>query len=160
MNKQPEKWWACVCACLLTACSPSEEKQPENASAVRAASSAAIANTILQNEAQDDILQARKQAKAEVSESDIAALETPMFDTASSAFTASVPTDLPPLHPICEQYYQRADACFAKQGTDAAALRAQNQEAKIAVMREQPDETTCQLLSHSFDNVALNLGCE
>lgn len=166
MRRQPEniRWIGLLCV-LLSACSPDADdaQQASQTAASVAANKAAIASEILADTAsQSDILQARKEAKAEVSASDIAEMAAQMNVYASDVFfqAASVPENLPPLHPICEQYYRRADACFARQGDDANVLRAQNQEAKIEVMRENPDEATCHALNNSFNSVAMNLGCE
>ncbi|MDK4689225.1 hypothetical protein [Kingella negevensis] len=148
---------------LLAACSPSETTQQTAASAPKTASeSTAIANDIIASASQEDILSARKEAKNAVTASDVTAAAQTQFpiDTASAPFPAASEANLPPLNPICEQYYHRADACFAKQGEDADTLRAQNQEARLEVMRESPDEAACQALNRSFDAVAYQLRCE
>ncbi|ULJ65581.1 hypothetical protein [Wielerella bovis] len=169
MRRQPENIaYALLLGALLSACSPNQDDAPQTPHIIAAsveANQAAIASAILADTApQSDILQARKEAKAEVSASDIAEMAAQMNmlpEYVPDTFqAASVPENLPPLHPICEQYYQRVDACFARQGDDANALRAQNQEAKIEVMRENPDEATCHALNQSFNSVAMNLGCE
>ncbi|MDK4684979.1 hypothetical protein QDY72_07290 [Kingella negevensis] len=150
---------------LLAACSPSETVQQTAASASKTASEStaiAIANDIIASASQEDILSARKEAKNAVTASDVTAAAQTQFpiDTASAPFPAASEANLPPLNPICEQYYHRADACFAKQGEDADTLRAQNQEARLEVMRESPDEAACQALNRSFDAVAYQLRCE
>ena len=60
---------------------------------------------------------------------------------------------------ICERYYQRVDQCFARQGEDAEALRASNQELRVELARSRPTENECAALNRSFDTLAPTLGC-
>ena len=111
----------------------------------------------VQNTEQDDILNARRAAKAEVSASDIeaAGLSRP----ADGFQAASMPEDVPPLPPVCEEYYRRTDQCFAQQGEDAEALRQSNQSLRLELARSRPTEAECTALNQSFDNLAAYLGC-
>ena len=150
--------YATMTTLLLSSCSPDNARESTVASSSTQHTDH-IAQEILQTASQSDILSARQEAKLEVSASDILALSM-LPEHASTPFdAASEPSDLPPLHPICEQYYRRVDTCFAHQGNDANALRTKNQEDKLAMRREQPSEATCIALNQSFDDVATNLAC-
>ena len=72
---------------------------------------------------------------------------------------ASMPEDVPPLPPVCEEYYRRTDQCFAQQGEDAEALRQSNQSLRLELARSRPTEAECTALNQSFDNLAAYLGC-
>ncbi len=119
------------------------------------ASDAAKDYSWVQNTQQDDILNARREAKEQVGAADIAAWEnTPPAES----FTAP-PENLPPLPASCERYYQRVDQCFAQQGEDAEALRASNQDLRVELARSNPSENECAALNRSFDTLAPTLGC-
>ncbi|MDK4607921.1 hypothetical protein [Kingella kingae] len=153
---------------LLAACSPSETTSPEsNHSSSPAASQSAVAEQLLNVVSRENILQTSQQAMQNASASDVANEWTvTMLTSAPESLplpapqSASSTSHLPPLNAVCEQYYQRADACFAKQGDDANELRLQNQTAREDALRQQPDEAACTALNRSFDAVAQNLGCE
>ena len=146
---------------LLAACSPSETTSPKpNASSPAAASQSVVAEQLLNVAAREDILQTSKQAMQNASASDWVAASEPLVQPLPAPQSASDTSHLPPLNAVCEQYYQRADACFAKQSDDANALRLQNQTAREDALRQQPDEAACTALNRSFDAVAQNLGCE
>ena len=114
----------------------------------------------VQNTEQDDILNARREAKEQVGVSDIAAWEnTPPPAEASAAPPEALPENLPPMPAICERYYQRVDQCFARQGEDAEALRASNQDLRAELARSRPSENECAALDRSFDTLAPTLGC-
>ena len=134
---------------------------PAAASAPRTASDVAAKDySWVQNTEQDDILNARREAKEQVSVSDIAASEnTPPPAEASAAPPEALPENLPPMPAICERYYQRVDQCFARQGEDAEALRASNQELRVELARSRPTENECAALNRSFDTLAPTLGC-
>ena len=114
----------------------------------------------VQNTAQDDILNARRAAKEQVGASDIAAWAntSPPADT-PAASPETLPDNLPPLPETCERYYQRVDQCFARQGEDAEALRASNQDLRAELARSRPSENECAALDRSFDTLAPTLGC-
>ena len=119
------------------------------------ASDAAKDYSWVQNTQQDDILNARREAKEQVGAADIAAWEnTP----SAESFTAP-PENLLPLPATCERYYQRVDQCFAQQGEDAEALRASNQDLRVELARSNPSENECAALNRSFDTLAPTLGC-
>ena len=134
---------------------------PAVASAPRTASDVAAKDySWVQNTPQDDILNARREAKEQVGVSDIAAWEnTPPPAEASAAPPEALPENLPPMPAICERYYQRVDQCFARQGEDAEALRASNQELRVELARSRPTENECAALNRSFDTLAPTLGC-
>lgn len=134
---------------------------PAAASAPRTASDVAAKDySWVQNTEQDDILNARREAKEQVGVSDIAAWEnTPPPAEASAAPPEALPENLPPMPAICERYYQRVDQCFARQGEDAEALRASNQELRVELARSRPTENECAALNRSFDTLAPTLGC-
>ena len=134
---------------------------PAVASAPRTASDVADKDySWVQNTEQDDILNARREAKEQVGVSDIAAWEnTPPPAEASAAPPEALPENLPPMPAICERYYQRVDQCFARQGEDAEALRASNQELRVELARSRPTENECAALNRSFDTLAPTLGC-
>ena len=134
---------------------------PAVASAPRTASDAAAKDySWVQNTEQDDILNARREAKEQVGASDIAAWEnTPPSAEAPAAPPEALPENLPPLPGICERYYQRVDQCFAQQGEDAEALRASNQDLRAELARSRPSENECAALDRSFDTLAPTLGC-
>ena len=134
---------------------------PAVASAPRTASDVAAKDySWVQNTEQDDILNARREAKQRVGVSDIAAWEnTPPPAEASAAPPEALPENLPPMPAICERYYQRVDQCFARQGEDAEALRASNQELRVELARSRPTENECAALNRSFDTLAPTLGC-
>lgn len=134
---------------------------PAVASAPRTASDAAAKDySWVQNTAQDDILNARRAAKEQVGASDIAAWAntSPPADT-PAASPETLPDNLPPLPETCERYYQRVDQCFARQGEDAEALRASNQDLRAELARSRPTENECAALDRSFDTLAPTLGC-
>ena len=134
---------------------------PAAASAPRTASDAAAKDySWVQNTEQDDILNARREAKEQVGVSDITAWEnTPPPAEASAAPPEALPENLPPLPETCERYYQRVDQCFARQGEDAEALRASNQDLRVELARSRPSEAECTALDRSFDTLAPTLGC-
>ena len=133
---------------------------PAVASAPQSASDAAKDYSWVQNTEQDDILNARREAKEQVGVSDIAAWEnTPPPAEASDAPPEALPENLPPLPETCERYYQRVDQCFARQGEDAEALRASNQDLRVELARSRPTENECAALNRSFDTLAPTLGC-
>lgn len=134
---------------------------PAVASAPRTASDVAAKDySWVQNTEQDDILNARREAKEQVGVSDIAAWEnTPPPAEASAAPPEALPENLPPLPEICERYYQRVDKCFAQQGEDAEALRASNQDLRVELARSRPTDNECVALNRSFDTLAPTLGC-
>ena len=134
---------------------------PAVASAPRTASDVAAKDySWVQNTEQDDILNARREAKEQVGVSDIAAWEnTPPPAEASAAPPEALPENLPPLPAICERYYQRVDQCFAQQGEDAEALRASNQDLRVELARSRPTDNECVALNRSFDTLAPTLGC-
>ena len=134
---------------------------PAVASAPRTASDVAAKDySWVQNTEQDDILNARREAKEQVSVSDIAAWEnTPPPADTPAAPPEALPENLPPMPAICERYYQRVDQCFARQGEDAEALRASNQELRVELARSRPTENECAALNRSFDTLAPTLGC-
>jgi len=134
---------------------------PAVASAPRTASDVAAKDySWVQNTEQDDILNARREAKEQVGVSDIAAWENPPPPAeASAAPPEALPENLPPMPAICERYYQRVDQCFARQGEDAEALRASNQELRVELARSRPTENECAALNRSFDTLAPTLGC-
>ena len=134
---------------------------PAAASAPRTASDAAAKDySWVQNTEQDDILNARREAKEQVGVSDITAWEnTPPPAEASAAPPEALPENLPPLPETCERYYQRVDQCFARQGEDAEALRASNQDLRVELARSRPTENECVALDRSFDTLAPTLGC-
>ena len=134
---------------------------PAVASAPRTASDVAAKDySWVQNTEQDDILNARREAKEQVGVSDIAAWEnTPPPAEASATPPEALPENLPPMPAICERYYQRVDQCFARQGEDAEALRASNQELRVELARSRPTENECAALNRSFDTLAPTLGC-
>ena len=134
---------------------------PAVASAPRTASDVAAKDySWVQNTEQDDILNARREAKEQVGVSDIAAWDhTPPPAEASAAPPEALPENLPPMPAICERYYQRVDQCFARQGEDAEALRASNQELRVELARSRPTENECAALNRSFDTLAPTLGC-
>ena len=133
---------------------------PAVASAPQSASDAAKDYSWVQNTEQDDILNARREAKEQVGVSDIAAWEnTPPPAEASATPPEALPENLPPMPAICERYYQRVDQCFARQGEDAEALRASNQELRVELARSRPTENECAALNRSFDTLAPTLGC-
>ena len=134
---------------------------PAVASAPRTASDAAAKDySWVQNTAQDDILNARREAKEQVGVSDIAAWEnTPPPAEASAAPPEALPENLPPMPAICERYYQRVDQCFAQQGEDAEALRTSNQDLRVELARSRPTDNECVALNRSFDTLAPTLGC-
>ena len=134
---------------------------PAVASAPRSASDVAAKDySWVQNTEQDDILNARREAKEQVGVSDIAAWEnTPPPAEASATPPEALPENLPPMPAICERYYQRVDQCFARQGEDAEALRASNQELRVELARSRPTENECAALNRSFDTLAPTLGC-
>ena len=134
---------------------------PAVASAPRTASDVAAKDySWVQNTEQDDILNARREAKEQVGVSDIAAWEnTPPPAETSAAPPEALPENLPPMPAICERYYQRVDQCFARQGEDAEALRASNQELRVELARSRPTENECPALNRSFDTLAPTLGC-
>lgn len=114
----------------------------------------------VQNTEQDNILNARREAKEQVSVSDIAAWEnTPPPADTPAASPETLPDNLPPLPETCERYYQRVDQCFARQGEDAEALRASNQDLRAELARSRPSENECAALDRSFDTLAPTLGC-
>ncbi len=114
----------------------------------------------VQNTEQDNILNARRAAKEQVGVSDIAAWEnTPPPAESSAAPPEALPENLPPLPETCERYYQRVDQCFARQGEDAEALRASNQDLRVELARSRPTENECAALNRSFDTLAPTLGC-
>lgn len=114
----------------------------------------------VQNTEQDDILNARREAKEQVGASDIAAWENmPPPADSPAAPPEALPENLPPLPETCERYYQRVDQCFARQGEDAEALRASNQDLRAELARSRPSENECAALDRSFDTLAPTLGC-
>ena len=133
---------------------------PAAASAPRTASDVAAKDySWVQNTQQDDILNARREAKEQVGAADIAAWEnTPPAESFTAPPTA-LPENLPPLPATCERYYQRVDQCFAQQGEDAEALRASNQDLRVELARSNPSENECAALNRSFDTLAPTLGC-
>ena len=134
---------------------------PAVASAPRTASDVAAKDySWVQNTEQDDILNARREAKEQVGVSDIAAWEnTPPPAEASAAPPEALPENLPPMPAICERYYQRVDQCFARQGEDAEALRAACQQVRVEIASSRPTEHECAALNRSFDTLAPTLGC-
>ena len=134
---------------------------PAAASAPRTASDVAAKDySWVQNTEQDDILNARREAKEQVGVSDIAAWENTLPPAeASAAPPEALPENLPPMPAICERYYQRVDQCFAQQGEDAEALRASNQDLRVELARSRPTENECVALDRSFDTLAPTLGC-
>jgi len=114
----------------------------------------------VQNTEQDNILNARREAKEQVGASDIAAgaPPPPPADT-PAASPETLPDNLPPLPETCERYYQRVDQCFARQGEDAEALRASNQDLRAELARSRPSKNECAALDRSFDTLAPTLGC-
>lgn len=114
----------------------------------------------VQNTEQDNILNARREAKEQVGTSDIAAwANTPPPADTPAAPPEALPENLPPLPDTCERYYQRVDQCFAQQGEDAEALRASNQDLRVELARSRPTENECAALNRSFDTLAPTLGC-
>lgn len=114
----------------------------------------------VQNTEQDNILNARREAKEQVGASDIAAwANTPPPADTPAAPPKTLPDNLPPLPETCERYYQRVDQCFARQGEDAEALRASNQDLRAELARSRPSENECAALDRSFDTLAPTLGC-
>ena len=114
----------------------------------------------VQNTEQDNILNARREAKEQVGTSDIAAwANTPPPADTPAASPETLPDNLPPLPETCERYYQRVDQCFARQGEDAEALRASNQDLRVELARSRPTENECAALNRSFDTLAPTLGC-
>ncbi|WP_315369046.1 hypothetical protein [Kingella oralis] len=114
----------------------------------------------VQNTEQDNILNARREAKEQVGASDIAAwANTPPPADTPAAPPETLPDNLPPLPETCERYYQRVDQCFARQGEDAEALRASNQDLRAELARSRPTENECAALDRSFDTLAPTLGC-
>lgn len=114
----------------------------------------------VQNTEQDNILNARREAKEQVGVSDIAAwANTPPPADTPAAPPETLPDNLPPLPETCERYYQRVDQCFARQGEDAEALRASNQDLRAELARSRPTENECAALDRSFDTLAPTLGC-
>ena len=150
---------------LLAACTQKERVVTQTASAEAqvVASESSAARAILQNEVREDILSARKNAKAAVSEADVQAVENekglPENTVAASLPMVVLASDVV-LPAACESYYHRVDACFAKQGEDAYALRQMNEEARLELAKDLPDNEACVALNQSFDNVAANLACE
>lgn len=156
MTRQPEKLLYAALLALLAACS---DKPAPAASAPQTSATvpASAPDFNWADTPQDDILNARRAAKAEVSASDIeaAGLSRP----ADGFQAASMPEDVPPLPPVCEEYYRRTDQCFAQQGEDAEALRQSNQSLRLELARSRPTEAECTALNQSFDNLAAYLGC-
>ena len=148
---------------LRSQAAPPTASAPANpaASAPRTASDVAAKDySWVQNTEQDDILNARREAKEQVSVSDIAAWEnTPPPADTPAAPPEALPENLPPLPDTCERYYQRVDQCFAQQGEDAEALRASNQDLRVELARSRPTENECAALNRSFDTLAPTLGC-
>lgn len=133
---------------------------PAVASAPRTASDAAAKDySWVQNTQQDDILNARREAKEQVGAADIAAWENTPPAESFTAPPEALPENLPPLPATCERYYQRVDQCFARQGEDAEALRASNQDLRAELARSRPSENECAALNRSFDTLAPTLGC-
>ncbi len=63
------------------------------------------------------------------------------------------------MHPICEAYFQRAHACFARApASEAAAL----QQSLHATRQEllPADADTCTAISQQFDEMVQAMGCE
>lgn len=156
MTRQPEKLLYAALLALLAACS---DKPTPAASAPQTSAPvpASAPDFNWADTPKDDILNARRAAKAEVSASDIeaAGLSRP----AGGFQAASMPEDVPPLPPVCEEYYRRTDQCFAQQGEDAEALRQSNQSLRLELARSRPTEAECTALNQSFDNLAAYLGC-
>ena len=156
MTRQPEKLLYAALLALLAACSD----KPAPATSAPQASAPVPASAPDFNWAdtpQDDNLNARRAAKAEVSASHI---EAPRLSRPAGGFqAASMPEDVPPLPPVCEEYYRRTDQCFAQQGEDAEALRQSNQSLRLELARSRPTEAECTALNQSFDNLAAYLGC-
>lgn len=123
------------------------------------ASDAAKDYSWVQNTQQDDILNARREAKEQVGAADIAAWENTPSAESFTAPPETLPENLPPLPATCERYYQRVDQCFAQQGEDAEALRASNQDLRVELARSNPSENECAALNRSFDTLAPTLGC-
>ncbi len=149
----------------LVACSQADERsasviQSHTASMPMASSHV---NMILHSDnAQDNILDARKIAKQSVLTDAIASEVTPNLSDQNNeievsslqkASDATLPTS-------CEQYFRRTEACFAKQGEDATALLQMQSDARYDLAQQNPDEATCVALNQSFDAVARNLACE
>ena len=156
MFRLPEKsaWLLFV---LLAACSHENHSSnlPPTASAVivqpTAASSAIAAAVLQQNASAENILSARKDAKANVNASDVVAAMLP--ETENAASDVSLPQ-------MCERYYRRVDACFAQQGEDALALQRMNADARLDAAVDSLSDADCEKLNRSFDAVASNLNCE
>ncbi|SSY81091.1 hypothetical protein [Alysiella crassa] len=165
---------AIIACATLVACQPEKTEEPEIivkpnlsvsapimtvAASVPAVASSPIVAQILSASEEADIITSSKQAMANVSASEIAA---------ASALAASVETvylpedDLPEvkLPEVCERYYKRVDACFAKQSENSEELRMMNQEARVDLATDKPTDSTCEALNKSFNGVAQNLGCE
>lgn len=157
-----------VLAVWLSGCG-GEKGQPETAaaSAVSAASSSkgqtvsSAAAAILNTPQQADILTTSKQALASASAADLTdevpPLPLPSVSASATAVQAASEVVLPE---ICEQYFRRADTCFAAQDDEAAALQGMNQQARMELAAASaPSENECRALNSSFDAVAANLGC-
>ena len=156
MTRQPEKLLYAALLALLAACSD----KPAPAASAPQTSAPVPAAAPAFNRADPPppaIRNARRAPKAEVSASDIeaAGLSRP----ADGFQAASMPEDVPPLPPVCEEYYRRTDQCFAQQGEDAEALRQSNQSLRLELARSRPTEAECTALNQSFDNLAAYLGC-
>ncbi|HLM53039.1 MAG TPA: DUF5339 family protein [Pseudoxanthomonas sp.] len=63
---------------------------------------------------------------------------------------------------VCEAYIKRAEACFAKAGSGADALRSEFEKgrAQMATMPAAEMEAGCALSDYAFAQVAATLKCE
>lgn len=158
-----------LCASVLAACGGQNGDTDDAAQDTASAGFSAAASAILNTPQESDILIKAQTAMTDISASDIAAAaqaassaeavyagETLFQPAASTAMTASAAS----LPAACEQYFQRADTCFATQGEDAEALRHLNREARNELaLSAAPNEAECRALNDSFNAVAARLGC-
>lgn len=151
-------------AVLLAACGDGGQAPSTAASAAASAPGmSSAASAILNTPQEADVLSAARQAMASASASDwpeYSAPPVPLTIPAASAASAVQAAGLS-LPAVCEAYFNRADACFAAQGEDAALLQALNRDARneLAAAASAPSDADCQALNSSFHAVAANLGC-
>lgn len=157
-----------LCAAVLAACGGQDGGADDAAQNTASAGFSAAASAILNTPQDTDILTKAQTAMTDISASDIAAAaqtasdaayagETLLQPASTSAATAASAASLPA---ACEQYFQRADTCFAAQGEDAEALRHLNREARNELAAASaPSDNECRALNDSFNAVAARLGC-
>lgn len=84
---------------------------------------------------------------------------TPIADVTAPVADASTATALPA---ACEDYFKRAEACFAKSGAGGAAMKTAFDQSRAQMAQVPADqmEMGCKAASDAFTQTAAALKCE